>query len=73
MRVYMKVTSKVIIGLFMATSMSLANAEGVFAKSDYEVIMPEDFLMRSSDLKTYSQQIRDLNQPIIDKLPEDER
>ena len=51
MRVYMKVTSKVIIGLFMATSMSLANAEGVFAKSDYEVIMPEDFLMRSSDLK----------------------
>ena len=27
----MKVTSKVIIGLFMATSMSLANAEGVFA------------------------------------------
>ena len=73
MRVYMKVTSKVIIGLFMATSMALANAEGVFAKSDYEVIMPEDFLMRSSDLKTYSQQIRDLNQPIIDKLPEDER
>lgn len=71
----MRRINKAIVGVFMAMNIALGiGGEDVLANSDYEVLLPKESpLMNSEDIQDYSQRIRELNQPVIEKLPADEQ
>lgn len=56
-----------LLGIY--SSMSVQAAQN----SEYEVKMPEQSLLRSEEIESYSQRIRELNQEEVEKLPQEEQ
>ena len=64
---------KCILMLLTVVSMYSTGTVKAETNSDYEVKMPEQSILRTEGLESYSQRIRELNQKEIDKLPRDEQ
>lgn len=64
---------KYLLMLSVALGVSVGSNIHVSANSTYEVKMPEQSLTKTMAIEEFSQEIRELNQSEIDKLPNDEQ